>query len=98
MTEKPVALLPATEQLQTEIKHLLISSLGLEDVAVEEIDTQAPLFGDGLGLDSIDALEIGIALSKKYAVTLDPNSEDLRKHFASVESLAAFITESRAAL
>lgn len=81
--------------LEAEIKELIVSALGLEGVSAEEIDSQAPLFGEGLGLDSIDALELGIAISKKFEVTLDPNSEDLQEHFASVESLAAFIANSR---
>lgn len=81
--------------LEAEIKELIVSALGLEGVSAEEIDSQAPLFGEGLGLDSIDALELGIAISKKFEVTLDPNSEDLQEHFASVESLAAFVANSR---
>ncbi len=53
------------EQLQTELKALIIESLNLEDITVDDIDTDAPLFGDGLGLDSIDALELGLAIKKK---------------------------------
>lgn len=79
------------ESLESEIKELIVSSLGLEDITPNEISTEDPLFGEGLGLDSIDALELGIAISKKYEVTLDPNSEDLHKHFASVKSLSSFV-------
>lgn len=78
-----------------ELKQLIIASLDLEDVAPTDIDPRAPLFGDGLGLDSIDALELGVAIQKKYHVKLDANSAETRKHFASVENLARFI-ESQA--
>jgi acyl carrier protein len=85
------------ENLETDIKELIVSALGLEDVAPEEIETEAPLFGEGLGLDSIDALELGLAISKKYDVKLDPNSDDVHQHFASVSSLAKFISHASAA-
>ena len=78
------------QSLETEIKQLIISALQLEDVTVDDIDTDAPLFGDGLGLDSIDALELGMALRKKYDIQL-PAESDSHKHFASVRSLAALI-------
>ncbi|HMO17698.1 MAG TPA: phosphopantetheine-binding protein [Oligoflexia bacterium] len=81
--------------LDQEIKELIISTLGLEDITAADIESSAPLFGDGLGLDSIDALELGIAISKKYNVTLDPNSSDLHAHFASVSSLVNFINNSK---
>ena len=81
--------------LEQEIKELIISSLGLEDLSPEEIETDSPLFTDGLGLDSIDALELGLALSKKYQVKLDPNSEDVHEYFRSVSSLAKFIEQSK---
>ena len=80
--------------LEHEIKELIISSVGLEDITPEEIDSSAPLFGDGLSLDSIDALELGIAISQKYNVILDPNSESLHQHFASVSALAKFVEEN----
>lgn len=74
-----------------ELKQLIIDSLDLEDVTPADIDAQAPLFGDGLGLDSIDALELGVAIQKKYQVKLDANSAETRQHFHSVENLARFI-------
>jgi acyl carrier protein len=83
--------------LEQEIKSLIISSLGLEDVSIEDISSEAPLFGEGLGLDSIDALELGIALSKKYGITLDPNAEDIRENFSSVKSLAEYVANNEAA-
>ena len=69
---------------------LFVSSLNLE-MAAADIDPEAPLFGEGLGLDSIDALELGLALQKRYGVTLSADSEDTRRHFASVRALAAFV-------
>ncbi|HET7395933.1 MAG TPA: phosphopantetheine-binding protein [Gammaproteobacteria bacterium] len=79
-----------------ELKQLIIVSLDLEDITPADIDAQAPLFGDGLGLDSIDALELGVAIQKKYQVKLDANSADTREHFHSVENLAKFIQSQRA--
>ena len=61
----------------------------------DEIETEAPLFGDGLGLDSIDALELGLAFKKQYGVTLSAESQEMRQHFYSVESLARFISVQR---
>ena len=80
-----------------EIAQLIISCTGLEDVRPDEIDPEAPLFVEGLGLDSIDALEIGVALVKKYGVKLTADNENNRRHFASVRALAAFVAEHRAA-
>lgn len=85
------------QNLEQEIKELIVSSLGLEDVTAEEIESNAPLFADGLGLDSIDALELGLAISKKYDVKLDPNSEEVHQHFATVSSLAKFVQQNKAA-
>ena len=79
------------QELEQELKHLLIDVLNLEDISVEQIDSEAPLFGDGLGLDSIDALEFGIAIRKKYDVKMDADVETTRKHFASIANLARFI-------
>ena len=78
-----------------ELKQLIIDSLDLEDVTPADIDPKAQLFGGGLGLDSIDALELGVAIQKKYHVKLDANSADTRQHFQSVENLAKFITSQR---
>jgi len=69
--------------------------LQLEDIAPDDIDTEAPLFVEGLGLDSIDALELGVAMQKRYGITLSADSEETRKHFASVRALAALIESSR---
>jgi acyl carrier protein len=83
--------------LDREIKDLIIESLALEDLRAEDIDSGAPLFVDGLGLDSIDALELGLALQKRFGVQLSADAADNRKHFASVDALAAFISAQRAA-
>ena len=79
-------------ELEQEIKQLLIRTLELEDISVEDIVSEDPLFEEGLVLDSIDALELGVALQKKYGIKLDAESEDTRKHFYSVASLAALIS------
>ena len=79
------------KELITEIKELIISSLNLEDMTADDIITEDPLFNDGLGLDSIDALELGIALQKTFGVKFQAESEETRKHFYSVQTLAEFI-------
>jgi acyl carrier protein len=81
--------------LEQEIKELIISSLALEDITPADIQPQAPLFVDGLGLDSIDALELGLALQKRYGVTMSADAAETRKHFASVQALAAFVAAHR---
>lgn len=82
-------------ELKQELKLLIIEALDLEDITPEEIVDDEPLFVDGLGLDSIDALELGLAVRKKYDVKLDSNSEDNKKHFASIDALASFISANR---
>ena len=79
-------------ELETEIKRLLIESLNLEDMTPEQIPSDEPLFVKGLGLDSIDALELGLALQKRYGVTLSAESDEVRAHFASVRALAQFVS------
>ena len=78
-----------------DIKKLIISSLDLEDLTVDDIDTDAPLFGDGLGLDSIDALELGMALKKKYDLSFKSDKEANKKYFYSVATLADYIIETK---
>ncbi|WP_432261405.1 phosphopantetheine-binding protein [Cupriavidus sp. TMH.W2] len=82
--------------LEQEIKELIVSSLSLEDVAPDDIDTDAPLFVEGLGLDSIDALELGLALQKRFGISMSGDKDVVRSHFASVAALAAFVTAQRA--
>jgi acyl carrier protein len=81
--------------LELEVKELIIDVLQLEDITPDDIDGAAPLFIEGLGLDSIDALELGVALQKKYGISLSADSEDTRRHFASVQALAAMIDSHR---
>ncbi|MDW5416433.1 phosphopantetheine-binding protein [Iodobacter sp. CM08] len=83
--------------LEQEIKELIITALNLEDLSPDDIDSKAALFVDGLGLDSIDALELGLALQKKYGVSLSADSTETRAHFASVQALAAFVSAAQSA-
>ncbi|WP_203143253.1 phosphopantetheine-binding protein [Marinobacter mangrovi] len=82
--------------LHLELKQMIIDVLDLEDMSPDEIVDHDPLFVDGLGLDSIDALELGLAIQKRYGVKLDANSEDTRRHFASVDALVALVEENTA--
>ena len=79
-------------ETEQALKELILEALNLEDLPPDDIETEAPLFGEGLGLDSIDALELGVAVRRKYGVNLDVDSEEIRDHFASVASLARFVT------
>jgi acyl carrier protein len=81
--------------LELEVKEMIIEVLQLEDIAADDIDAAAPLFVEGLGLDSIDALELGVALQKRYGISLSADSADTRRHFASVNALAAMIGSLR---
>jgi len=78
--------------LAAEIKVMLIEALGLDDLTPEDIDTDAPLFGEGLGLDSIDALEIAIALEQRFNIHVEPDKET-RDRFYSVGTLAQLVRE-----
>lgn len=80
------------QPLEAEIAQFIIDTLNLEDVAVADIDPAAPLFVDGLGLDSIDALELGVGLQKKYGIKLSPDAAQVKQHFASVRALAALVS------
>lgn len=77
--------------LDEKIKQLIIDSLELEDITVDDIPSDEPLFNDGLGLDSIDALELGMALKKKFNITLSKNKEENKKYFYSVQTIADFV-------
>lgn len=81
--------------LEQELKELIIEALDLEDMEPDEIDSSEALFVEGLGLDSIDALELGLALQKKYGVKIDSDAEETRQHFSSVSALAAFVQSSK---
>jgi len=82
------------EQLIQELKIHIIDILNLEDLSPEDIDAQAPLFGAGLGLDSLDALELVVLLEKEYGIKIT-DIETGRRAFASVAALARFIVEHR---
>ena len=77
--------------LENEIKQLIIEALMLDDVKPEDIDPEAPLFVEGLGLDSIDALELAMAIDKRFGVRIRADDQENRSIFASVRNLAAHI-------
>lgn len=81
----------ANTELENELKKLIIDTLALEDITPEEIKTDEALFNEGLGLDSIDALELGMALKKKYNLKMEEDKEENKKYFYSVKTLAEFI-------
>ncbi|MDY3229323.1 MAG: phosphopantetheine-binding protein [Kiritimatiellia bacterium] len=85
----------ATEETIAKIKELVVSSLDLEDVSPSDIETEAPLFGEGLGLDSIDALELGMAVKKAFGITFSKNPADNKQIFYSVKTLADYVEGNR---
>lgn len=87
--------MPLREELHLEIKRILIEALMLEDVAPEDIDDDAPLFNEGLGLDSIDSLDLGLALEERYGVKAGDDVDENASRFASVRSLADFVAGHR---
>ena len=80
---------------EQEIATLIVESLNLEDVNVDDIDPDAALFNDGLGLDSIDALELALAVSQEYGFQLRADKERNHKIFASLRTFSAYIAENR---
>lgn len=85
------------QELNRDIKQLIIDSLGLEDISAQDIEDDQALFGEGLGLDSVDALELGLAIQKRFGIKIDADAKDTRNHFTNVASLAAFVTARQAA-
>jgi acyl carrier protein len=86
-----------TSPTESELKAMIIDVLNLEDVSPEDIGSDEDLFGNsGLALDSIDALEIGVALQKRYGIKIDSEDKNLRAHFKTVRSLAAFVSTQKA--
>ena len=83
------------QSFEDEIKQLVIEALQLEDITPADIDSDAPLFVEGMGLDSIDALELGVAIQKRYGIILSASSEENRRHFASIRALAGMIENNR---
>ena len=82
-------------ELEQEVGSMIIEILHLEDVIVDDIDPEQPLFQDGLGLDSIDALELSVAISTRYGVQIRAEDTDVTQVFASLRSLSAFIQDNR---
>lgn len=83
------------QPFEDEVKQMIIEVLQLEDITPADIDSGAPLFVEGLGLDSIDALELGVAINKRYGITLSADAEETRGFFSSVRALAAMIESKR---
>jgi len=83
--------------LESEIKELIVSALMLEDVSPQDITSEGPLFGTGLGLDSIDALELAIAIDKRFGVKITAEDERAREIFGSVRALTAHVAQHRRA-
>jgi acyl carrier protein len=83
------------DSLELELKTLIIDALKLEGISPGEIDSEAPLFGTGLALDSIDALELGVILRKRYGIKISTVTDEVKAHFANVRSLARFIADHR---
>jgi len=86
---------PGIEALRAEVAALIVEALVLEDVSPEEIDPHAPLFGDGLGLDSIDALELAFAIAQRYGFKLRSDDELNGRIFASLDALSRHIAKHR---
>lgn len=87
----------SNDTLELELKQLIVEVLKLEEIKPQDIESTQALFNEGLGLDSIDALEIGVAVQKRYGLRFDANSpEETRKHFANVRALATFLRSSNA--
>jgi acyl carrier protein len=83
------------EALENELRALIIEALVLEDIGPEGLPREEPLFGDGVGLDSLDALEIALALEEKYGITVDEDDVETKRRFATIASLAEFVAEAR---
>jgi len=82
-------------ELHNEVKQMIIDCLDLEDIEIDEIENSDALFTEGLGLDSIDALEIGLAIQKRYGIKLQSDSDETHKHFSSIDALVALIKTNR---
>jgi len=85
-------------EIENELKTMIVQTLMLKDIQPSEIDIDKPLFADGLGLDSIDALELAVEISRRYKVQIKSDDERNREIFRSVRTLAAFIAEEKARL
>ena len=88
--------MPDDTSIHDELKELIVDTLALEDITPAEIETDAQLFVEGLGLDSIDSLEIAMVLEERYGLTLGDDPDANKEIFDSVRSLGVFVTENRA--
>jgi acyl carrier protein len=79
---------------ERELAELIVESLNLEDISADEIMPEDPLFGDGLGLDSIDALELALAITQKYAIQLKADDANMQQAFGTLRTLNAYIMEN----
>ena len=79
------------EEIETKLKETIVSALDLEDLTPADVETDAPLFGEGLGLDSIDALELGMAVKKAFGGTFSSKPEENKQIFRSVKTLADYV-------
>jgi acyl carrier protein len=80
---------------ELDVKKMIIQALALEDISPDDIQADEPLFGEGLGLDSIDALELGVAIRRHYGIRIETVTDEVKAHFANVRSLARFIEAQR---
>ena len=86
---------PPPSDLERELARLIVDVLMLEDVAPDEIDPAEPLFNEGLGLDSIDSLDLGMALEERYGIKASEDGDENASHFGSLRALAAFVGQAR---
>lgn len=85
------------EEIEVKLKETVVSSLDLEDLTPADIETDVPLFGEGLGLDSIDALELGMAVKKAFGITFSSNPAENKQIFRSVKTLADYVESQQKA-
>lgn len=81
------------DKLETELKRLIIDTFDLVEIQADDINSNDPLFAGGIGLDSIDALELGLAIKNLYGISIDPADKRVQQYFSSISSLAEWITE-----
>ena len=84
-----------SDNLEQDLKQLIISTLDLEDIHSDDIDSEAPLFGDGLGLDSIDALELSLAISQRYGLEIRSDDKNIKQLFLSLRNLSKYIQANK---
>ena len=88
---------PTQTALEQDIAQLIIDTLNLEDLQASDIPSAQPLFGEGLGLDSVDALELALALQKRYGIRVESNDRHAREYFATIANLAAYVSSRQSA-